>query len=52
MFYQRLVHICSVYVSVENEDEFIEEAVTCTLIGCASILHCGSLNQVTRRRQQ
>ena len=31
---------------MENEEKFIEEAVTCTLIGCASILYCDSFNQV------
>ena len=37
---------------MENEDKFIEEAVACTLIGCASFLYSDSLNQVTRRRTQ
>ena len=37
---------------MENEDEFIEEVVACTMIGCASILYCDSLDQVTRRRKQ
>ena len=34
------------YVNMENEEKCIEEAVPCTLIGCASILYCDSLNQV------
>ena len=34
------------YVNVENDKKCIEEAVPCTLIGCASILYCDSLNQV------
>ena len=37
---------------MENVDESIEEAVACTLIGCASFLYSDSLNQVTRRRTQ
>ena len=31
---------------MENEEKCIEEVVPCTLIGCASILYCDSLNQV------
>ena len=31
---------------MENEEKFVEEAITCTLIGGASILYCDSLYQV------
>ena len=37
---------------MENRDEIIKEAVTYTLISCASNSYCDSLNQVTRRRKQ